>query len=137
MGQETDNHIAVYNETVEEIEQKIKILKELERDQERRKEDENEEHRRRRHYDQELKLEEAKQKMRQDMKKKLERTPERPQAQAKKSKYGEPSEIVHAHVQKRISLQSIHGSEPCRVHEYYLKALNYQEALLPSKRPLI
>eukprot|EP00795_Rhopilema_esculentum_P006382 gene6382-11820_t len=135
--QETDNDIAIYGETMEKIEQKIKILKELERDQERRKEEEVEELKRQRHYDEELKLEEAKQKMRQEMKKKLERTPKRPQAQAKQSKYGEPSEIVHAHVQKRISLQPVHGSEPGRVYEFYLKALNYEEALLPSKRPLM
>ena len=204
-SQETDDHMAVFEEIVEEIEQKIKTLKERERDQERRKEEEIEEVKRQRQYDQELRIEEAKQKMKQDMEKQLERTQEKLQAQGDKNihaklpklvitkfhgthldwqrfwsqfeteidkaeigqvakfsylkelvipkvrlsidglpfttegyerakqilktKYGEPSEIVHAHVQKLISLQTVHGTKPGRVHEFYEKLVTSVQAL--------
>ena len=83
--QETDDHMAVYEEIVEEIEQKIKTLKEHEKDQERRKEEEIEEMKRQRQYDQELRMEETKQRMKQDMEKQLERTQEKLQTQGDKS----------------------------------------------------
>ena len=76
LKQETDDHMAFYEEIVEEIERKIKTLKERERDQERRKEEEIEDMKRQRQYDQELRMEEAKQRMKQDMEKQLERTQE-------------------------------------------------------------
>ena len=46
--QETDDHMAIYEETVEEIEGKLKTLKERERDQARRKEEEIEDMKRQR-----------------------------------------------------------------------------------------
>ena len=59
--------MAVYEETVKEIEQKIETFKELERDHERQKD--NDELRRQRKYDQEFNLEEAKQTMKEEWKK--------------------------------------------------------------------
>ena len=79
--QDKNDHLAVYEESVEEIEHKIKTLKEHYRVQERRKEEDKEELRRQRQYEQELKLEEAKQKMKQEIEKKMERAQEKPLTQ--------------------------------------------------------
>ena len=46
-----------------------------------------------------------------------------------KTKYGEPSEIVHAHVQKLMSLQTVHGTQPGRVLEFYEKLVTSVQAL--------
>ena len=46
-----------------------------------------------------------------------------------KIKYGEPSEIVHAQVQKLMSLQTIYASQPGRVHKFYEKLATSVQAL--------
>ena len=36
-----------------------------------------------------------------------------------KTKYGKPSEVSNAHVQQIISLQTVRGSQPGKIHEFY------------------
>ena len=46
-----------------------------------------------------------------------------------KTKYDEPSEIVHVHVQKLISLQTVYGWQSGRVHAFYENLVTSVQAL--------
>lgn len=36
-----------------------------------------------------------------------------------KTEYGKPSEVSNAHVQQIISLQTVRGSHPGKIHDFY------------------
>ena len=46
-----------------------------------------------------------------------------------KTKYGKPSEVSNAHVQQIISLQTLLGSQPGKVHEFYENLVTNVHAL--------
>ena len=46
-----------------------------------------------------------------------------------KAKYGRPSEVANAHMQRIIALPTIQGSQPPRIHEFYEKLSSNIQAL--------
>ena len=46
-----------------------------------------------------------------------------------KTKYGKPSEVVNAHVQNLMSLQSVNGANPVKIHEFYEKLVTHVQIL--------
>ena len=45
------------------------------------------------------------------------------------STYGKPSEVVNAHVQEIMNLQTVYGSNPVKIYQFYEKLLRHVEAL--------
>ena len=45
------------------------------------------------------------------------------------TKYGRPSEVANAHIQSIISLPTIHGTNPGKIHEFYEKLVTNVQAL--------
>ena len=45
------------------------------------------------------------------------------------TKYGKPSEVANAHIQSIISLPTIHGTNPGKIHEFYEKLVTDVQAL--------
>ena len=46
-----------------------------------------------------------------------------------KTKYGKPSEVVNAHIQNLMSLQSVNGANPVKIHEFYEKLVTHVQIL--------
>ena len=46
-----------------------------------------------------------------------------------KTKYGKPSEVANAHIQSLMSLQTVHGTQPWKIHEFYDKLVINVQAL--------
>ena len=45
------------------------------------------------------------------------------------SRYGKISEVINAYVQNIMSLPTIHGSQPAKVHEFYEKLMANVQSL--------
>lgn len=45
------------------------------------------------------------------------------------STYGKPSEVVNAHVQEIMNLQTVYGSNPVKIYQFYEKVLRHVQAL--------
>ena len=46
-----------------------------------------------------------------------------------KSKYGKTSEIINAYVQNIMSLPTIHGTQPSKIHDFYQKLMSNVQSL--------